>query len=87
MRCLDRRVLIGLAAVGVAVFVLQPAWLGAVIPILVVLVCPLSMLLMMRNGSDGMTGAAKSDRDVDELRSEIARLRAEIEARGMSRSA
>ena len=78
MLCLDRRVLIGLGAVGLGVFLLKPSWLGATIPLLVALACPLSMLIMMRRDAPAHT-TGRADGDVDELRAEIARLRAEIE--------
>ena len=47
--CLDWRVLIGLAVVGVAVWVIAPKFLLVVIPLLLVAACPLSMLFMMRH--------------------------------------
>ena len=89
MRCLDRRVLIGLAAAGVAVLVARPEWLGAVTPLLIVLACPLSMLLMMRPGrSCGVTGSVSgTDHELDDLRVEITRLRAEVEGRRTTRDA
>jgi hypothetical protein len=80
VRCLDRRVLIGLAGLGIAVLVVQPQWLGAVIPLLLVAACPLSMLLMMRRGTSSCatTTNAEGDHELEELRTEIARLRAEV---------
>ena len=83
MRCLNRRVLIGLAGIGVAVLVVRPAWLGAVLPLLVVLACPLSMLLMMRGGSSSCetTTSRATDEELAGLRTEIARLRAEVQDR------
>lgn len=45
--CLDWRVLVGLALVGLAVARFAPHALGAALPLLVLAVCPLSMLLMM----------------------------------------
>ena len=80
MRCLDRRVLIGLAGVGLAVLVVRPHWLGAVAPLLLVLACPLSMLFMMRRGASSGTKntTAEADTELEGLRTEIARLRAEV---------
>lgn len=46
--CLDWRVLIGLAVVGLAVWVIAPKFLLATIPLLILAACPLSMLFMMR---------------------------------------
>ena len=87
MRCLDRRVLIGLAAIGAAVLVARPAWLGAVVPLLVVLACPLSMLLMIRPGAARTCANPGADHELDDLRTEIARLRDEVEHRRASRDA
>lgn len=46
--CLNPKVLAGLAVVGVGVLVLAPNLAANVLPLLVVLACPLSMLFMMR---------------------------------------
>ena len=80
MRCFDRRVLIGLAGIGVAVLVVRPHWLGVVFPLLLVLACPLSMLLMMRGGSSSCETKTPTtaDQELEGLRTEIARLRAEV---------
>ena len=80
MRCLDRRVLIGLAGIGLAVLVVRPEWLGAVVPLLLVLACPLSMLFMMRRGASscGPNTNSETDRELEGLRTEITRLRAEV---------
>ena len=80
MRCLDRRVLIGLAGISVAVLVVRPQGLGAVFPLLLVLACPLSMLLMMRRGaaSPATNTNSKTDHELERLRTEIVRLRAEV---------
>ena len=47
-RCLNWKIVTGLASVGLAVFVVAPNLLAVVGPLLLVLACPLSMLLMMR---------------------------------------
>ena len=80
MRCLDRRVLISLGGIGLAVLVVRPALLGTVLPLLVVLACPLSMLLMMRRtGGEACTsGSTRGDsgsHEVEKLRAELTRLR------------
>ena len=45
--CLNPKVLIGLAAAGVAVVLLAPNLIAGAFPLLLALVCPLSMLAMM----------------------------------------
>ena len=46
--CLNWRVLAGLAAVGVGIYVFAPSLALAAAPFLLMAACPLSMLLMMR---------------------------------------
>ena len=45
--CLNWKVLAGLAAVGVGIYLVAPDLLLAALPILLLAACPLSMLLMM----------------------------------------
>jgi hypothetical protein len=45
--CLNWKVLVSLAAVGVGVYLFAPGLLAEAVPILLLAVCPLSMLLMM----------------------------------------
>ena len=45
--CLNWKVLAGLAAVGVGIYLVAPDLVVAALPILVLAACPLSMLLMM----------------------------------------
>lgn len=45
--CLNPKVVLSLAAVWVGVWLLAPSIMWTVLPALVVLVCPLSMLVMM----------------------------------------
>ena len=52
MKCLNKNVLIGLAAIALVVFVLKPSWLLTALPLLVLAACPLSMSIMMRHRSD-----------------------------------
>lgn len=56
--CLNKKVLVGLAAVGLGVAVLRPGWFVAALPLLVLALCPLSMAFMMR----GMKGDRGKDR-------------------------
>lgn len=46
--CLNRKVVAALAFVGIAIWALRPDLVRSALPVLVVLVCPLSMVLMMR---------------------------------------
>ena len=48
MFCLNKRVIIGVALVALAIFAFSPQLLGTLAPLLVIAVCPLSMLVMMR---------------------------------------
>lgn len=85
--CLNPRVLVGLALVGVAVWTVAPGAFLAVLPFLVLALCPLSMLFMgkmMMGGSrssnatqDPVVKLAALEREQDKLRLEIARTRAE----------
>ncbi len=45
--CLNWKVLLGLAAVGVGIYLVAPSLVLAALPILLLAACPLSMLLMM----------------------------------------
>lgn len=45
--CLNWKVLAGLGAVGLGIFVLAPQLFAAALPFLLLALCPLSMLLMM----------------------------------------
>ena len=85
MRCFDRRVLVSLSAVAVAVLLVRPTLFGTVAPLLVVLACPLSMLFMMRRSTgasdNGPAPAPARSLELDELRREVSRLRAEVHAR------
>lgn len=86
--CINKRVVVALAVVAVAVFALSPRLLGAVAPVLIMAACPLSMLLLMSRMSgreqDVPTGG---DRQVLELEEEVNRLKAELALRDQHRSA
>ena len=86
--CLNWKVLGGLAAAGVGLWVVAPDLVGAALPVLLVLACPLSMFLMMRSmhRADGTTNEVKTHQyepnaTVSErlarLRSRLAATRAE----------
>lgn len=62
--CINKNVVIGLAAVAGGVLLFAPQAIGAALPLLIVLACPLSMMVMMRGGMAGgescRTNQAKS---------------------------
>ncbi len=79
--CFDWRVLGGLAIVGLGLWLYAPQLLGAALPILVVLICPLSMVLMawMMRGFMGTAATRPSATDrLAALEQQQARLSAEI---------
>lgn len=80
--CLDKRVLLGLAVVGLGIWTVAPQAFGAALPLLLIAICPLSMLLMARMmpGSMGMGEQKPSDPGVRlrALEQEQARLDMEI---------
>lgn len=51
--CLNWKVVAGLAAVGLSTWLLAPQFIGAVLPLLLLAACPLSMLFMMRGMAHG----------------------------------
>lgn len=55
--CLNWKVIAGLGAVGLAIWVMAPGTVAAALPLLVALVCPLSMILMM--GMIGRQGSGQ----------------------------
>jgi Heavy metal binding domain/Protein of unknown function (DUF2933) len=57
--CMNWKVIAGLAVVGLGVWVFEPGLMRAVLPLLVVAICPLSMLFMMR----GMMGGQGAQQD------------------------
>jgi choline-glycine betaine transporter len=62
--CLDWRVLVALALVGLGIWLLAPGAVAAVLPALVLAACPISMVLMMRmNGSRASMGEGMSHQD------------------------
>lgn len=76
--CLNWKVLAGLAVVGLGVALYAPGLALSALPLLLVLACPLSCLLMMRRGGQGGQGnqgmaccapGASSDTQMDQERS------------------
>ena len=56
--CIDWKVVAGLAAVAVGIFLVQPRLFASALPVLLVAACPLSMVLMMW-GMRGMSQPAQ----------------------------
>ena len=74
--CLNKKVIAGVAVAAVAVWLLAPNLIGAALPLLVLAVCPLSMIVMMKamSGNNSKTPSG-SDTDVD---AELAHLRRQV---------
>ena len=90
--CFNWKVAAGLSAVGLGIWVVAPNYIGAALPLLIVLACPISMLLMMRGMGGGQSatqagqqpqpGSAGLTRDEQlvELKAQLARLQVEQQA-------
>ena len=86
--CLNWKVLVGLAVVGLAVWVVAPQLVLAALPLLLIVACPLSMLVMMGRMRGGQPAQANQfpaegrtrDEHVGELRSRLLSVQAEQEA-------
>lgn len=79
--CINKKVIAGLVAAGVIVYLVAPGAIGAALPLLILAICPLSMIVMMRVMSGGKSKSEASDQlessEVSELRAEVERLRVE----------
>ncbi len=76
--CLNWKVIAGLAAVGVGTYVVAPNLAAAALPVLLLAICPLSMVLMMwgMQGGQGAERQAPREADAGLTREEhLARLR------------
>ncbi len=78
--CLNPKVLAGLAAVGVGVYVFAPHLFAAALPLLLLAACPLSMVLMMaamgKMGGSKEAGPAETQPQAESTEALEARLRA-----------
>ncbi|MGH9138111.1 MAG: DUF2933 domain-containing protein [Acidimicrobiales bacterium] len=88
--CINKKVVIGLVAVAGGVLLFAPQAIGAALPLLVLLVCPLSMMFMMRGMSGGesrgtkqaesaSTSADNATTEGSQDEPELVRLRAEVD--------
>lgn len=78
--CLNWKVIAGLAALGVGTYVVAPNLAAAALPLLLLAICPLSMVLMMWGMQRGGGGEGRAPREADAglTREEhLARLRTE----------
>src|SRR5438552_18909259 len=81
-KCINRNVLIGLAVVAGGVLLIAPGAFASLLPLLVVAICPLSMVFMMRGMNRGKsceTTSASSAAPAVDTDAELTRLRAEID--------
>jgi len=79
--CLNWKVLAGLAVVVVGIWIVAPQFALSALPVLLVLVCPLSMLFMMRSmGNRGSQEAAQGGRANHVEPTRAAALKSEQEA-------
>ncbi len=63
--CLNWKVIAGLAAVGVGIYFVAPDLVVAALPILVLAICPLSMLVMMWAMRGGHSEDRQASREAD----------------------
>lgn len=89
--CMSKRVAATIAGVALVLLALNPRLLRAAAPLLIMAICPLSMVLMIR-GMHGRSAAPPAAdgadaRQLPELEEEVNRLKAEIALRGQDRPA
>ncbi len=87
--CLNPKVLIGLGAAGLVIWLVQPQLIRPILPVLFLLACPLSMVLMMRamhrpsdeedSKATAVSGATVAPDRATELKERLTRARAEQE--------
>lgn len=92
--CINKRVVIGVGVVALALLALSPRLLASLGPVLVMAICPLSMVFMMRamrgrHDVEPSTPASTGERDRQprELEEEVNRLKAELAPSGDERPA
>ena len=90
--CFNWKIIAALAAVGVGIWMVAPSFAFAALPLLLVLICPLSMLLMMRGMGGGQCATQSSparrtttagltrEEQMAELKAQLAIVQAEHDA-------
>ncbi len=76
--CLNWRVGAAFAVVAGGIYLLAPSAFAAALPLLVVALCPLSMLLMMRAMGSGSAKSCETPSNSTDTSEELAQLRAEV---------
>ncbi len=71
--CYDWRVLTALGVLGIGIYVVAPGLIAAAIPLLVLAVCPLSMLLMMKAMSGQQPSSGRAAEPIGEARETVLR--------------
>ncbi len=79
--CLNWKVIAGLAIVGLGIWAVAPGLAAAALPLLILAVCPLSMLVMMR-GMQGGQCASRPQQAGHSARAELTRDEQLAELRG-----
>lgn len=85
MKCLNKKVLVGLGLAAVGLLLVMPGRSAALLPVLMMMVCPLSMIFMMRGGGHGsaptvQTEASDLPPGSPAVEDRIAALQAEVRA-------
>lgn len=88
--CINKRVVVGVGVIALAVLVLAPRLFAGLAPVLIMAICPLSMVFMMRavgRHDERQPPPTAGERDLRELEEEVNRLKAELALRGEDRPA
>lgn len=73
--CLHPKVIAGLVVVAAGVWILAPQWFAAALPLLILAICPLSMIVMMKMMMPSDSGSDDSSPTTDEPAALQARIR------------
>jgi hypothetical protein len=77
--CINRKVVGGLAGVGLVVLLVAPGAVVGMLPLLIMAACPLSMMFMMRTKSAPEASLTSAAAEQSPAGDEVARLRAEVD--------